>query len=345
MDRKKYISPILAVVLALCTLALALTEHKLSNQLTSQTLAKRWTEDGSFSQVSCFFKSDSQMTEKNLIPLRYKLNQALSDAGIGTGSSDTETGRNLVDAYSSIGQVSLESSRISTTERAVGVGGDFFLFHPMELLSGNYFDGDDLNEDGVILDEDVAWKLFGSYDVAGMEVTIGNTAYPVRGVVRRRTGLFSKAAEEDTATVYVSYKILKEQIGDTLTVENYELLINSPVTGFGTSQLKTAMGLDDSLYEMIENSSRFSLKHRWEVLRKFGERSMHKSGLTYPYWENRARAYEDMAAAFLLVEILLLIFPGIMLIRGVTALIRRCRKVSIRRTFEHLLDRAKGKKI
>lgn len=343
MDRKKYISPILAVLFVLCTLIFALAEHRITGQLTSQTLAKRWTGDGSFSQVSCFFKSDSGMSEQMLVPIRYKLNQALSDAAIGV--DDTEAGRNLVDAYSSIGKVSLESSRTSTTERAVGVGGDFFLFHPMELLSGNYFDGDDLNEDGVILDEDVAWKLFGSYDVAGMEVTIGNAAYPVRGVVRRRTGMFSKAAEEDTPTVFVSYKILKEQMGDSLTIESYELLINSPVEGFGTTQLKDAMGMDDSSYEMIENSSRFSLKHRWEVLREFGARSMKKSGLVYPYWENRARAYEDVATAFLFAEILLLIFPGIMLIRLVIAIIRRCKRFSIRKTLEHLLDRAKGKKI
>lgn len=344
MDKKRYISPIVAVIFVICTLILSFAEHRITGQLTSQTLASRWTEDGSFSQVTCFFKSSAAMTEQMLVPIRYKLNQALSDAAIGI--DDTETGRNMVDAYSSIGQVTMESSRTSTTERAVGVGGDFFLFHPMELLSGNYFDGDDLNEDGVILDEDVAWKLFGSYDVAGMEITIGNAAYPVRGVVRRKAGMFSKAAEEDTPTVYVSYKILKEQMGDSLTsIENYELLINSPVADFGTSQLKDAMGLDENSYEMVENSTRFSLKHRWEVLRSFGQRSMHKNELAYPYWENRARAYEDVATLFLLVEILFLIFPGIMLIRGVIALIRRCKQFSIRKTFEHLLDRAKGKKL
>lgn len=343
MDKKKYISPILAVVFVVCTLILSFAEHRITGQLTSQTLADRWAADGSFAQISCFFKTSSGMSEEALVPVRYKLKEALSDAAIGV--TEEETGRNLVDAYSSIGQLTLESTRTSTTERAVGVSGDFFLFHPMELLSGNYFDSEDLNEDGVILDEDVAWKLYGSYDVAGMEVIVGNAAYPIRGVVRRKSGMFSKAAEEDTPTVYVSYKILKEQMGDTLTVETYELLINSPVSGFGTSKLKDALGLDDTAYEMVENSSRFSLKHRFEVLRAFGQRSMHKSDLVYPYWENRARAYEDVVAVFLIVEILLLIFPAIMAIRLIVALIRRCKQFSIRKTLEHLRDRAKGKKL
>lgn len=277
-----------------------------------------------------------------LVPLRYKLNQALKDAAV---ESEEEKGRNLVDAYSSIGQLTISSARTSASARAVGVGGDFFLFHPMELLSGNYFDGTDLNEDGVILDEDIAWKLFGSYDVTGMEVYIGDVVYPIRGVVRRKMGCFSKAAEEDTPTVYVSYKILQNQTGEALSIDTYELLINSPVTGFGEKTLKEAMGIGEDSYEIIENSSRFSVKHRLEILKDFGARSMKKSGPVFPYWENRARAYEDVAALFLVAEGLLLIYPIIFMIRLLIVIICRCKRFSIKKAFEHLSVWAKGKKL
>jgi hypothetical protein len=295
--------------------------------------------------VSCFLQSGSGLTENSIVELRYQLNTALSDAGIGAeGTENEEKGRNLVDAYSTIQTISIASTRASTDTRAVGVGGDFFLFHPMTLLSGSYFDGDDLNTDGVMLDEDIAWKLFGSYDVAGMEVSIGDAVYPVRGVVRRSTGAFSKAAEEDTPTIYVSYGILAGKTEDATPIETYELLIYTPVTGFGKTQLAEALGLSEDSYEMVENSSRFSISHRLEIIRQFGARSMHTTGLAYPYWENRARAYEDAAALFLIIEGLLLLYPAVCLLRLVIIGFRRCRRLSIRSAWERLTAGKKGKK-
>ena len=103
-------------------------------------------------------------------------------------SEDTSdvNGRTLVDCYSTKGELTLYSDRASITARAFGVGGDFFTFHPLKLLSGSYFDGEDLNRDGVVIDENVAWQLFGSNNVAGMYVEINGVQYPVRGVVKKR---------------------------------------------------------------------------------------------------------------------------------------------------------------
>jgi hypothetical protein len=338
LNRKKWISPILSAVLVIVALLLVYADHRFTAQLTDQTLTKRWSDDGSFSQVSCFFDSGSGLSEDALVPLRYQLNEALTEAGI-SAETETETGRFLVDAYSAVSTLTIASTRGSTDARAVGVGGDFFLFHPMTLLSGTYFDGDDLNSDGVILDEDVAWKLFGSYNVDGMEVTIGDVVYPVRGVVRRSTGAYSKAAGEEDATIYVSYGILPvdaSEMTGSVPIETYELLIRTPVTGFGVTSLTEALGLDEGTYEMVENSSRFSLSHRWKVLKEFGARSMRTSNLVLPYWENRARAYEDAAVLFMLLEGLLLLYPAIYILYLLIALFRRCRHFSAKAAAEQL---------
>jgi hypothetical protein len=346
LNRKKWISPILSAVLVIATLLLVHADHRFTAQLTDQTLTDRWSDDGSFSQVSCFFNSGSGLSEDALVPLRYQLSEALTEAGI-SDETEPETGRFLVDAYSTVGTLSIASTRGSTDARAVGVGGDFFLFHPMTLLAGTYFDGDDLNSDGVILDEDIAWKLFGSYNVDGMEVTIGDSVYPVRGVVRRSLGAFSKAAGEDTSTIYVSYGILQAATSGedvSLPIENYELLIRTPVTGFGVSTLTEAMGLDEGSYEMVENSSRFSLGQRWKILKKFGTRSMRTSVLKLPYWENRARAYEDVAVLFMILEGLLLVYPAIYIFYLLIALFRRCRHFSAKAAAEQLTGWIKRKK-
>lgn len=341
MNKRTYASLIPAVVLILITLIMTWAEHGFTSQLTDQFLAGRWSKEEPFSQVSCFFSEEACITEEQLVPLRYKINEALVNAAV---DSQEQTGRNLVEAYSSIGTLSIASVRTSASVRAVGVGGDFFLFHPMKLLSGSYFDGTDVNGDGVIIDEDVAWKLFGSSQVDGMEIIIDDAVYPVRGVVRRESGKFSEAAEEDEPTIYVSYKILQGQAESAYPIENYELLVNSPVTGFGVKTLKEALGIDEKSYEIIENSSRFSIAHRVDLLRNFGIRSMKKNGIRYPYWENRARAYEDVSTLFMVLEGILLIYPILYITRQLIELIRRIKKFSIRLAMEKLLMRIKGKK-
>jgi hypothetical protein len=171
--------------------------------------------------------------------------------------------------------------------------------------------------------------------------------YPVRGVVRRSTGAFSGAAGEDTPTIYVSYGILQGDTDGTDTtaqIDTYELLIRTPVTGFGVTSLTEALGLSEDNYEMVENSSRFSISHRLKIAKTFGARSMRTSGLTMPYWENRARAYEDVSVLFLVFEALLLVYPAIWLLGLLAAVFRRCRRFSVRSAFGHLTDWAKGKK-
>ena len=248
--------------------------------------------------------------------------------------------KNAGGLYSTKGELTLYSDRASITARAFGVGGDFFTFHPLKLLSGSYFDGEDLNKDGVVIDENVAWQLFGSNNVAGMYVEINGVQYPVRGVVKSDKGYFSDAADEEAATVYVSYEILEGGSGSSTggmdsaaastpaagttdskggsygqaagtTLDSYELLIKNPVQKCGFNALKEALGLDESSYEIVENSSRFGLMNRFTVLRNFGIRSMNTKNIVFPYWENRARAYEDLAALLLILELLCLVYPVI----------------------------------
>lgn len=65
------------------------------------------------------------------------------------------------------------------------------------------------------MNENVAWQLFGSNNVAGMHVEINGVQYPVRGVVKSDKGYFSDAADEEAATVYVSYEILEGGSGSS----------------------------------------------------------------------------------------------------------------------------------
>lgn len=118
--------------------------------------ASEWSAEDSYAQISCFFSKDAAVTKDYVIQLEQKLKTALQEASEDT--SDVN-GRTLVDCYSTKGELTLYSDRASITARAFGVGGDFFTFHPLKLLSGSYFDGEDLNKDGVVIDENVAMAV------------------------------------------------------------------------------------------------------------------------------------------------------------------------------------------
>ena len=317
---KRYRKLLVLAACVLCTILLCGIERGITGSLNTQKLAERWSKEEEFSQIACYFTEEANFSTSQIISLERNLITAMETASIT--AENENGGRNWLDAYSTQGRLMISSNRGSMDVRAFGVGGDFFQFHPLTLLDGNYFDATDENGDGVVIDEMVAWQLFGSNNVAGMEVEINGVVYPIRGVVRSDKGIFSEAVEEEAATVYVSYQILEGKEG-TLPVDCYEVLIASPVKDFGTETVANALGMDESAYELIECSARFDLLHRFDVIKKFGIRSMTTKNIVFPYWENRARGYEDISALFLVLEILCLVYPAAWLLKKAYGLWKR----------------------
>ena len=148
-----------------------------------------------------FFSKDAAVTKDYVIQLEQKLKTALQEASEDT--SDVN-GRTLVDCYSTKGNLPFILTGHPLRREHSVLEEIFFTFHPLKLLSGAYFDGEDLNKDGVVIDENVAWQLFGSNNVAGMYVEINGVQYPVRGVVKSDKGYFSDAADEEAKQPFMS---------------------------------------------------------------------------------------------------------------------------------------------
>lgn len=88
----------------------------------------------------------------------------LQEASI-TETSENPSARLWVDAYSADGKITLVNGKNTLDANAIGIGGDFFMFHPLKPITGSYFSGNDLMQDYCIIDQDAAWQLFGSNDV------------------------------------------------------------------------------------------------------------------------------------------------------------------------------------
>ena len=278
----------------------------LGNDLPSQEMAKRWSKEGGTAQVSCFFSVNSGITQEQLQEFEHSVDGKLAEASV-TLESENPSARLWVDAYSAEGTLSVSSDRASIQADAIGIGGDFFLFHPMTLLSGSYFSGNDLMQDYCLLDKDAAWQLFGSSDVAGMMVSINGIPHMVSGVVERPEGRLAENAGLDKTMVYVSYQTLQE-LGEHSGINHYEIVMPNPVTGFAVNMIRESFGTDPQEVEIVENTSRYSLVSRVKILMQFGIRSMNGKAIIYPYWENMARGYEDILALLTFFELFFLLF-------------------------------------
>lgn len=316
---KRFFKYIIAVICLLVILILEIIHGVYVSGLDSQQFSKRWSQEESYSQVSCFFPVGEGLSEDSTRYLEHELGNKLASAE----SDSNSLGRKMIVAYSTEGKLSMYSDKGSADEvRCYAVSKDFFLFHPLKLRYGQYFNATDDTEDGIILDENVAWKLFGAVDVVGLTVTIGDMTYVIRGVVAADDGNFTEESGDQIPTVYVDYALYKHAMGydvdeyrdygyGSVTYDCIEMLIMNPVVGFGYNTMQEAMksvGYEDG-YELVENSKRFSFKQRFDRIHHFGTRSMRSNRIIYPCWENRARGYEDVSSVFLAIELLFAIYP------------------------------------
>lgn len=304
---KKIVLGISGGISFLIFLILLFTTNYLGHSQLSQTVANRWSSKKNASQVSCFFSVGSGITEDEIIDFEHTVDSALVDASV-VQESENPGARLWADAYSADGTVNISTDKANITADAIGIGGDFFLFHPVKLLNGAYFSGNDLMQDYCVIDEDAAWQLFGSNDVAGMMVYIGGIPHIVTGVVERPDGRLAEAAGLDSTLVYVSYQTLNE-LGISHGINHYEIVMPNPVTGFAVNYIREKFGTEEKETEIVENTTRYSLLSRLKLLTQFGVRSMNGKAIIYPYWENIARGYEDILALLTLFGILFLAYP------------------------------------
>ena len=164
--------------------------------LRSQQAAPAWRgqSEERFAQVSGFFPESSPATPEFLSAFEQGIEKKLIDAGIEPKAE----GEHWISAWSAQSTLTVEGDRNRAEVTVIGVGGDFFSFHPYLLASGSYLGSEDLMKDRVVLDYELAWKLFGGASVDGLTVEIGGKPYYIAGVVYRESDKFSQMASGGT---------------------------------------------------------------------------------------------------------------------------------------------------
>lgn len=324
LGRKNLI--ILALLLALTLGALGCFAgiHALSRMLPSQLAAERWQGESEidYAQLSCFIPVDETVTLNEIAAFREAAMTRLHEAALDIDTGDEVL---MADAWSCTEKVSVSSALGKGEVYATAVGGEYFSFHPIRLISGSYISASDLMQDRALLDEDTAWLLFGSTNIQGMSFKINGVPFLVAGVIEREDDFASKKAYTAGMGIFISYDAYSTLLtaasaavpasADTANasaapgIQCYELVLPNPVKNFALNLVKEKFPIGRG--EIVNNTERFTLSNLRSLLKSFDTRSMQTSGVIYPYWENASRGAEDRAVLLLLLGCVLLVPPVI----------------------------------
>lgn len=330
MKHKKIVIAVIAAVNVLSAAAWGIMTalgSSIAEEQSYNSAALRWDSSGESVQASCFFTEDAGFTVSETAGVKASLMNSLKNISV-----TAEEGQRLIaDAYStSGGQMTFRGDGMGKTEAEVTVfGGDFFLFRDFKLLSGSYISGDDLMQDGAVIDRSTAWALYGSADVAGMNVYINGTKFYISGVIEDPETKTEKRTAGELPRAYITYDGYKLVSGDAMyggdgdmgynqtaeKVSCYECVLPSPVENFGYNAFKDYFGegYKKTSYT-VNNTLRFQPKTRAKKYKKLSDLAVHDKPIVYPYWENASRIAEFRLSRLYHFRRLAYIIPAVTLL-------------------------------
>lgn len=301
---KKRIFPLINILLTAFAGVCIIAFYVSGNTLQSQKAAQAWAGDSTmdFVQISCFLPADAPLDLDKIDTFQKSLATRLSESSLEA----PENGSLFCDAWSASAAATVSNGMESYQTFVTAVGGDFFLFHPLKLISGSYLSDRDLMRDRVILDRELAWRLFGGTDLTGMTVLVNGQPFVVAGVVERDSDRGSKAALSEDLGMYLFYDALSGT--EEIAITCYEIVMPEPVSDFGMGFVQENLQVGGGV--IVQNTGRYSIPSVLSTIRSFGTNSMRHAPIAYPYWENAARYYQDWCALSLVLSILLLLTPA-----------------------------------
>ncbi|MDY6329424.1 MAG: HAD-IA family hydrolase [Lachnospiraceae bacterium] len=332
---KKIIKYVVAVILLI--VPVLIINYQKNNDV-SHNAALRWDSSGKSAHISVFMSEDAKFTLNNVMEFEENMKNTLTESNALTNKSGYNT---WVDSYSAKGQLTISRDNVNAEVSAIGVGGDFFFFHPLELVNGSYFTPDNLMDDLLVLDEDTAWRLFGSTDIQGMTVEINGKEYIISGVIKRDEGRLNKEAGNNKPTVYVSYNLLNTGEEETY-ITDYEVILPDLTKNYAYNIVKKGIDLSEDNRDIVKTDDRYSVTSLIKLLKTYGKRSMKTNGVVYPYWENVARGREDICVYALLAEIIIAVICIVYVVIKLVKLLRR-NSENIKKWFSNVFEAVKYK--
>ena len=308
LPKKKYIVlGSIALVLLLAALVCFLLGGSAGRRLQSQQQAERWAGESKarFTQFSAFFSENSGLQLNDLGALRQKLTEKLTAASIEAPAG----GRLFCDAWSASGSAKVTGQRGSFDADIIAVGGSFFDFHPQELCSGGFLAEGDLMKDRVVLDAQLAWLLYGSTDLAGLTVSIGEQEFVIAGVVALDESRAAEKVSTGAPQLYLPYETWLA-MNEGAAADCYEIVLPDPAKDFAKALLTECIPEEGCL--LRQNTGRFAFSESLGALKGFSTRAVRTEAVAFPAWENAALWQETRCTLFYVLALVLLLFPAVL---------------------------------
>ena len=238
------------------------------------------------------------------------------------GAEDGNQGKIWLDCYSSTafyrayGYIDKTEEGAAERVEVVGVSGDYATIHPFRYESGGFFADGESDKYSIVLNTQLAWNLFHSYQVLGAEVELNGVMYQVVGVVCEGDDTIAEATGVTKPRAYVPFDQLANlanggSVAQTsseqeqsvkaadLAVTCYEVLLTDPINNIAYNDLLSVLtenigySDDSTTLEVINNTDRFFITRLYEKYFPLKESVSRLDGLHVPFFERSARLAEQ----------------------------------------------------
>lgn len=274
-----------------------------------------------YAQLSAYFSESANVTAESIRTLRASINSKLMENSVAL--DDNSDGRLWIDCYYTEATLTLKSDRSTCTAAVGATGGDFFIFHPLELLYGSYYTDEDINYDRLVIDKECSWQLFGSTNSVGLPVTIGTKTFYVAAVVSSPDSDIEKAAYGTSPRVYMPLEAMTDLYGERespTVITAYEVCLPELVSDFACGILTDCMTVSEESRIIVDQTSRFNIITLSNGFSAIAEDAMTTKAIALPWFENIIRAGELKAKLIAGPAVRILIIPLISTVYGIFVL-------------------------
>jgi len=241
-----------------------------------------------YSQLAAYLTEEDYLTPDGMMGIKNSLEAAMTEASIESG---------YLLCGSSERNVVLTREALTVEAVATVYFGDWFGLHPHLPIEGGYVDENAVSTDFCVIDDLAAWRIFGSTDVCGMELSINDKLYTVSAVLAADRSTYAPYYGEKPR-VYILYSSAAMRDA-RITFTSLEAVLPDPITDSAKTMFSEAVASYSEDVTVI--TDRFTVPALWRIIKRLPELGV-MEGKQFPYYENVARIMETKSAFLLIFE-------------------------------------------
>lgn len=270
----------------------------------------RGDSEDKYMQLAFYCTEEDYLTPDGVMNLKNQLESAMTEKSLAAEG-------NYLLAASMEKEVSVSRDTQAVDAVATVYFGDYFGLHPDLPLKGGYIDESDATTEFCVIDDLLAWRLFGSIDVCGLDIEINGKLYTINAVLAADRGEYAPYyGEKPRLYILHNSGAMRDQ---NICFTTAEAVLPNPITDFALDMFSEAVSGYSEDVQTI--TGRFTPAGLWDNIKGMTALGV-MQGESFPYYENVARIRETKCAMLLTFEGAFWILAAAFLITLVTLILR-----------------------